>query len=118
MLTDVIYLVAFSFAMLAFPLMFITASKIVSKRRPTPRKVSTYECGEVPVGEGRSQLIIQYWSYAIIFIIFDVFAVFLLLILSRALLMRAGGALLPLIMVGMFTLSLVYSWRALIEGGV
>lgn len=46
---------------------------------PTPLKDLTYECGEVPEGEGAIQFHFQYYMFAIIFVVFDVAAVFLLL---------------------------------------
>jgi len=33
---------------------------------------TTYECGETPIGEGHAQINLQYYSFAIVFIMFDV----------------------------------------------
>jgi NADH-quinone oxidoreductase subunit A len=54
-----------------------TAARIVAPRRQFPDKLSTYECGIDPVGEGWSQTQIRYYIYAFLFVIFDVESVFL-----------------------------------------
>jgi NADH-quinone oxidoreductase subunit A len=53
------------------------AAKVVAPRRPIPEKLTTYECGIDPVGEGWSQSQIRYYIYAFLFVIFDVESVFL-----------------------------------------
>jgi len=40
---------------------------------------TTYECGETPIGEGRTQTNLQYYSFAIVFVVFDVITAFTLL---------------------------------------
>src|SRR2546425_6886647 len=54
-----------------------TAARIVAPRRQLPEKLTTYECGIDPVGEGWSQSQIRYYIYAFLFVIFDVESVFL-----------------------------------------
>ena len=53
------------------------AARIIAPRRPSPAKLTTYECGIDPVGEGWSQSQIRYYIYAFLFVIFDVESVFL-----------------------------------------
>jgi NADH-quinone oxidoreductase subunit A len=55
----------------------ILLAKIVAPSRPLPEKLTTYECGIDPVGEGWSQSQIRYYIYAFLFVIFDVESVFL-----------------------------------------
>lgn len=47
-------------------------SRLLSPRNPTPVKLSTYECGEIPVGTSWVQFNIRFYVVALIFIIFDV----------------------------------------------
>jgi NADH-quinone oxidoreductase subunit A len=54
-----------------------TAARLVAPRRQLPEKLTTYECGIDPVGEGWSQTQIRYYIYAFLFVIFDVESVFL-----------------------------------------
>src|ERR671924_271915 len=53
------------------------AAKVIAPRRPLPEKLTTYECGIDPVGEGWSQTQVRYFLYAFLFVIFDVESVFL-----------------------------------------
>ena len=53
------------------------AARVVAPRRQIPEKLTTYECGIDPVGEGWSQSQIRYYIYAFLFVIFDVESVFL-----------------------------------------
>ena len=55
----------------------IAASRLLQPRRPTKVKSSTYECGIDPVGGGWSQSHIRYYIFALLFLIFDVEAVFI-----------------------------------------
>ncbi len=42
-------------------------------------KLTTYECGEIPEGEANIQFNFQYYLFAIMFIVFDVAAIFIIL---------------------------------------
>jgi NADH-quinone oxidoreductase subunit A len=52
-------------------------SRIIQTRNPHPGKLSTYECGEIPVGSSWIQFNIRFYVIALIFLIFDVEIVFL-----------------------------------------
>ena len=55
---------------------FVTA-RLVAPRNPNYSKLTTYECGIDPVGEGWSQSQVRYYVYGFLFVIFDVESVFL-----------------------------------------
>jgi NADH-quinone oxidoreductase subunit A len=55
----------------------LVAAWAVAPRRPIAAKLTTYECGIDPVGEGWSQTQVRYFLYAFLFVIFDVESVFL-----------------------------------------
>lgn len=58
--------------------MLIIARLISPKRRFTnPVKFLPMECGQVPSGEGRTHFMMQYYSYVLMFLVFDVMAIFL-----------------------------------------
>jgi NADH-quinone oxidoreductase subunit A len=61
----------------ALVLVAIGLARMVAPRRLLPEKLTTYECGIDPVGEGWSQSQIRYYIYAFLFVIFDVESVFL-----------------------------------------
>ena len=46
-------------------------------RRPSPAKLARYECGLVSRGESWIQFRVQYYIYALLFVVFDVETVFL-----------------------------------------
>jgi NADH:ubiquinone oxidoreductase subunit 3 (subunit A) len=62
---------------LLFPIGALITSFIVRTRKPDPRKLTTYECGIEPRGQAWIQFNIRYYLFALLFVIFDVEAVFL-----------------------------------------
>jgi len=67
---------------LAFPLIPIVASVALGivklrPKRPDPVKEATYECGVETVGDAWGQFNVRYYVFALLFVIFDVEAVFL-----------------------------------------
>ncbi len=53
-------------------------SKLLSPRkRYNPVKFLPMECGQIPTGEGRSHFMMQYYAYILMFVVFDVMAIFL-----------------------------------------
>ena len=54
-----------------------TTARLVAPHQPGYSKLTTYECGIDPVGEGWSQSQVRYYVYGFLFVIFDVESVFL-----------------------------------------
>ncbi|MFC1553120.1 NADH-quinone oxidoreductase subunit A [candidate division KSB1 bacterium] len=52
-------------------------SRILHPRKVTPEKLTTYECGEEPVGSSWVRFNSRFYIIALIFIIFDIEVVFL-----------------------------------------
>lgn len=59
------------------PAAAIILSWLLSPKKPNPIKQSTYECGIETVGESWVQFKAQYYIFTLIFLVFDVEAVFL-----------------------------------------
>ncbi len=59
---------------MAVPLVF---AKLVSPRNPGREKQRPYECGVVEAGDSWKQVRIQYYMYALVFLVFDVEVLFL-----------------------------------------
>ena len=55
----------------------IAASSLIVPRRVTPEKVAAYECGVDPVGDARGRFTVKFYMVAVLFILFDIEAVFL-----------------------------------------
>ncbi|GAA1505760.1 NADH-quinone oxidoreductase subunit A [Sphaerisporangium rubeum] len=53
------------------------ASRMLSPRNASPEKLTTYECGVDPVGEGWAQSQIRYYVFTYLYVVFAVDAVFL-----------------------------------------
>ena len=50
----------------------LTAGWVLRPNRPTPEKLSTYECGEDAIGSAWIQFNVRFYIIALIFLIFDV----------------------------------------------
>ena len=85
--------------------------KVLRPERQSEEKVTTYECGEDPVGNAWIQFNIRFYVFALIFVVFDVEAVFLL---PWAVVFRELGALAyveGLVFIGILAVALAYVWR-------
>ena len=56
----------------------VLASWFIGRHRNTKVKLSTYECGIEPVGNARGRFSVRFYMVAMLFILFDVEAVFLM----------------------------------------
>jgi NADH-quinone oxidoreductase subunit A len=59
------------------PIAALAAVKIISPLKPNRRKISIYEGGLSPIRDARIQYSVQYYLFAIVFVIFDVEVLFL-----------------------------------------
>ncbi len=66
-------------AVLGFLVVFgaLFGNAILAPRQPTRSKGLAYECGMLPIGRSRTQVHFRYYIFAILFLIFDIEAVFL-----------------------------------------
>jgi NADH:ubiquinone oxidoreductase subunit 3 (subunit A) len=88
----------------------LTASLIVSSRRRSAIKETSYECGIPPAPYAFSQINIRYYIFAILFLIFDVEAVFLF---PWALVFMGSNVAFYAMMIFLAVLlvALVYGWK-------
>lgn len=70
LLMNNLFILIISATAIVFLLLFVNL--IVGDKKPYTNKLSPYECGLMPLGEGRASLNIQYILVAILFIIFDI----------------------------------------------
>ncbi len=73
------YITVGSFAALGVVLVIVMlgVAALLRPSNPSPAKLQTYECGVDPVGEGWNQSYIRYYVFGLLFVIFDVEAVFI-----------------------------------------
>jgi NADH:ubiquinone oxidoreductase subunit 3 (subunit A) len=102
---------AFIVVVLAFLVVNLIVWKVLRPSRFSEEKLTTYECGENPQGSAWVQFNIRFYVFALIFIIFDVEAVFLL---PWAVVFRDLGMLAfveGLVFIGILVVALAYVWR-------
>ncbi len=73
--STVVLMFAFGIAVMAPAL--VIAKMIAPRKRSNPVKFLPMECGQVPSGEGRTHFMMQYYPYILMFVVFDVMAIFL-----------------------------------------
>ena len=83
--------------------------------RPTGCKGEAYECGEVPFGDAWKQFKVGYYIFALIFVIFDVEAIFLFPWAKQLLSLKAAGLgvfafIEMMIFIGVLLAGLLYAW--------
>lgn len=61
---------------IAFVVITLLAAWFFRPYRPSEEKLKTYECGKEPIGPAWLQFRVGYYIYALVFLIFDVEAVF------------------------------------------
>ena len=67
----------FGFAILALAPALVISRMISPRVKSNPVKYLPMECGPVPSGAGRTHFMMQYYAYILMFVIFDVMAIFL-----------------------------------------
>ncbi len=77
MLTDYFPIFIFFIVAVCFALFTLIASALIGKRKITPQKMIPSECGMDPVGEARNPFSVKFYIIAMLFILFDIEAVFL-----------------------------------------
>ncbi len=99
--------------------LLLIISNFLGPRRPTKVKLEVFECGNPPTGPARERFNVKFYLVAILFLVFDIEAVFIYpwaVTFSDAI--RGNGSLAPaalagamLVFAGLLVVSLVYEWR-------
>ena len=84
--------------------------KLVRPSRPQPDKYVTYESGSDPVG-GWGQSNVRYYVYALLFVMFDVEAVFIFPWAVRLEHLGVQALVSMIVFIVILALGLVYAWR-------
>ncbi len=77
MLMDYLPIFIFFVVAAGFALVTLFISAVFGRRKSTPQKMIPYECGMDPFGEARKRFSVRFYIVAMIFIVFDIEAVFL-----------------------------------------
>jgi len=96
---------------IGFGLVSLVMSSLIGQKKITPVKLQPYECGCEPVGTARERFSIKFYLIAMLFILFDIEAVFLY---PWAILYKKLG-LFGLVEMGLFIVILfvgyIYVWK-------
>ncbi len=96
---------------IVFPLLPIVLAQLVAPRKPSPSKNASYECGLEAEGDSWIQFRVQYYLYALIFVIFDIETIF---IYPWAVAFKKLGMFAfieMIIFIAILAAGLVYAWK-------
>lgn len=96
---------------LGFGVLVITMSRFLGPRRPSDVKNQAYECGIDPVGDARLRFSVKFYIIAMLFILFDIEAIFLYpwAVLFQQLRLFGLGEM--LVFLGFLVFGYIYLWR-------
>ncbi|MEX2100330.1 MAG: NADH-quinone oxidoreductase subunit A [Acidimicrobiia bacterium] len=86
-------------------------SSLIRPSNPTRQKLTTYESGVDPTGTGFMQSNIRYYVFALLFVMFDVEAVFIFPWALGLETYDVFGLVEMVIFIAVLALGLVYAWR-------
>jgi NADH-quinone oxidoreductase subunit A len=106
----------FAIVGILFVLMTLGVSALLRPHLPRPEKLTTYECGERPIGQAWSQFNVRYYIFTLVFVIFDVETVFLFPWAMQLGWFRQNGLGVflffeMLVFILILVLGLIYVWR-------
>ncbi len=101
---------------LSVPLSMLTLGRLLRPSTPDATKLSTYECGELPVEAAWFNFNPRFYIVALVFLVFDVEVAFTypVAIVFRRFVARGLGAIAfgeLVLFVGVLALGLAYVWR-------
>jgi NADH-quinone oxidoreductase subunit A len=107
------YLTIFLFGSLAILLvsLLLGISWLIRPSRKQPGKTMSYESGVDPIGSMWTQSQVRYYIFALLFVMFDVEAVFIFPWATRLEAYGGFGLGEMLTFIGILVLGLVYAWR-------
>jgi len=94
-----------------FPIIVLATAWLVRPKRPSPEKLSTYECGLETQGSTWVQFKISYFLYALIFVVFDVETVFLYPWAVRFSTLGLFAFVEMVIFIAILVIGLWYAWK-------
>ena len=96
---------------LGFPAVPIVAGRILAPHKPNKLKNSIYECGVETEGDTWVQFKVQYYIFALVFLVFDIEAVFMFPWAVAYNRLALYGVVSGVIFVALLAEALIYAWR-------
>jgi NADH:ubiquinone oxidoreductase subunit 3 (subunit A) len=110
-LRDYLTVVWFGLAALVLGGLLLGVASVIRPSRPNPSKLIAYESGVDPVGIGWSQSQIRYYVFALLFVIFDVEAVFIFPWAASIERYGTFGLIVMLVFIVLLLDGLLYAWK-------
>jgi NADH-quinone oxidoreductase subunit A len=107
---NLVAVVAFGALGLVFAALPLVVNRIFAPRKPGAVKLDAYECGTQTVGDPWSQFGVQYYVYALLFVVFDVEVVFLFPWATVYRQFGTTGLVEMGVFLGILVVGLVYAW--------
>jgi NADH-quinone oxidoreductase subunit A len=92
-------------------LMFLSLSRFIGPRRPTPVKSAPFECGMEQINRPRMQMSVKFSVVAMLFILFDIEVAFLYPWAVQFRHLHWAGFVAVLVFLLVLTVGFAYAWR-------
>lgn len=96
---------------LATPMAPILIGRVLGPRKPNDLKNDTYECGVETYGDTWVQFKVQYYIFALVFLVFDIEVVFLYPWAVAYNQLTLFGVVEGVIFIAILAAALIYAWR-------
>ena len=100
----------------AIPTILIPA--LFAPKRPTPIKLAPFESGQTPTGEAKVHLLMQYYSYLLMFAVLDVIAMFLFAWGGAYFGLGVNSFLTVMMFLGIMFIPIAYALKLADKGGI
>lgn len=94
-----------------FPILALVIPRLIAPRKPNKIKMEPYECGIETVGDTWVQFKVQYYIFALVFLIFDVETIFLFPWAATFDILPLFAVLEGILFILILAAGLVYAWR-------
>ncbi len=111
MISDWQFIGLFAVIAIVFPGVPLIIARLINPKKPNPIKQQTYECGIETVGDTWIQFKVQYYIFALVFVVFDLEAVFLFPIAAAFDQLSLFAVFEVILFVVILFVALGYAWR-------
>lgn len=110
---DEFFIIAFyaALGLLLAAVIFFLNWFVAPRTLPTGRRNTPYECGDPPKGSGWVAYRVRYYIFALLFVVFDVEAVFLFAWVTVFQTLGLLGFLEVMVFIGILVVGLLYAWK-------
>jgi len=110
-LTNWAYVLAFIVAGVVMVAGILLMSRLIYPIHPSREKYATYECGIEPIGDSWHPFAVRYYIFALLFLVFDVEAIFLFPWTLSFRRLGTTGFVEALLFIAVLAVGLLYAWR-------